>query len=375
MRSSRHAWGDSRSGHAKGHGLVVSVGRRLFPWRDVVLPWLASRLVVDLAMLVGASSLFGPALPWSSGFTGWDFGWYRQIAEVGYGAPPVSGVQSTWPFFPLFPGVVRVGDWMGMPSGLTAFLVNHAVFLVALAGVHRLASRHLPASAARLSVWALVLFPGSVSFSLGYPSAIFLAASVWAFCCLEERHDLGAAALGVVVTMVRPNGLLVVAAMGLFVLRSPGLAELRRAVLIAMPSALAIGLWCLQVERWTGDPFAFWTSKGAWEELTIIELIRTHDHAGLVHVAMAVPAALVILFAWRRLPLAWPAMVAAYLVPPALLAVVGLGRYASESFPVAIAAGDVLDRCSAKVLGMVLAASTCGLASFSVMVVRYDFVP
>ncbi len=364
---------------------MVRIGGRLFPWRAVVLPWLTSRFIVDVSMLVGASSLFGKSRPLTEGFVGWDFGWYRHIAEIGYGPPPVPGVQSTWPFFPLFPGVVRVGDWLGMPSGLTAFIVNHIVFLVALGGLYRLASRHLPDSAARLSVWALVLFPGSVSFSLGYPSAIFLAASVWAFWFLEERRYVLAAALGVVVTMVRPNGILVVVAMGLVVLgslrstdsdpRDEWFTVLRRAALVGVPSLVAIGAWCWQLNRWTGDPFAFWTAKAAWDELTILEFISTRDHAGFVHVLMAVAAVAVLAFAWRRLPLAWLVMVAAYMVPPGLFAVVGLGRYANESFPIAIAAGDVLDRCAKPLRRVIFIVSATALASFTVMVVRYHFVP
>lgn len=350
-------------------------GEPLFPWRAVLAPWLVSRLVVDVSVLVGASSLFGSPLPWSSGFTGWDFGWYRFIAEVGYGSPPVSGVQSPWPFFPLFPGILRVGDWLGVPAGLVAFVVNHLVFLVALVGVHRLASRHLRASAVRLALWALVLFPGSVSFSLGYPSAIFLAASVWAFVFLEERRDLAAAAVGVVATMVRPNGIIVVAAMGLYMLRTPDLKALLRAGRIAAPSGVAIGAWCWQLNRWTGDPFAFWTSKAAWDEMTILEFIRTHDHAAFVHLVMVAPVVVVLLLARKVLPVAWLAMTAAYLVPPGIFAVVGLGRYAGESFPMAFAAGEVLEKCSIRLRSMVFAASSLALASFTVMVVRYHFVP
>lgn len=351
------------------------LGRELFPWRSVVAPWLFSRVLVDLAFVVAASSAFGSGLGLTAGFTGWDFGWYRLIAEVGYGTPPIPGVQSPWPFFPLFPAVMRAGGWLGIPSGLSAFLVNHLIFLIAIAGVHRLASRHLSDDAARLSVWALVLFPGSVSFSLGYPSAIFLAASVWAFLCLERGLDASAALLGVVATMVRPNGVITVAAMGLFILRFPAWASFRRAVLVALPSAVALGLWCWQLQRWTGDPFAFWTAKAAWDELTIVEFIRTHDHAGLVHVVMGVAVIGALVGGRKRLPFAWVAMVAAYLVPPALFAVVGVGRYASESFPVAMAAGDALERCSLKVRVCTLISSAIGQLAFSIMVVRSHFVP
>ncbi len=350
--------------------------KQLFPLREVVLPWFVSRLFVDLALLIAASSLLGTSKSLTAGFTGWDFGWYRHIAEFGYGPPPVDGMQSAWPFFPLFPGILRIAGWFGIPYGLTAFVVNHVMFLLALAGLYRLASRHLSPNASRLSIWALALFPASVSFSLGYPSAIFLAGSVWAFCFLEERRDWAAALLGVVVTMVRPNGILVVVAMGLAVLRFPIHRHFqKRAILIGAPSLLAIGTWCWQLDRWTGDPFAFWTAKAAWDELTIIEFINTQDHVGLAHVSMALVVLGVLVLGWKRLPLAWVMLIAAYLVPPGLFAVVGLGRYANETFPIAIAAGDLLDRWPKMIRNAVFLTSTFALTAFSVMVVSYDFVP
>src|SRR6185437_7712739 len=103
-------------------------------------------------------------------------------------------------------------------------------FLVALAGVYRLASRRGGSRVAALAVWALALFPASFVFSMTYPSAIFLAASVWAFVLVEERHDLAAGLVVVAAALVRPNGLVV--ALALIV----AVRTWRRAVIVAAPS-------------------------------------------------------------------------------------------------------------------------------------------
>ena len=80
--------------------------RSLFPWRAVVLPWLASR-VVCAAVIVGAASWpFGEGVK-LRGFQVWDGVWYTAIARDGYGALPVGNLQTRWPFFPLLPGILQ----------------------------------------------------------------------------------------------------------------------------------------------------------------------------------------------------------------------------------------------------------------------------
>src|SRR5206468_1560829 len=130
------------------------------------------------------------------------------------------------------PAVIRALRHV-MDDDLGTFIVNQAAFLVALVGVYVLARRHVSGRAAELATWALALFPASFVFSLGYPSSLFLAAMVWAFVLVEDRHDLLAGALAVAATMLRPNGFVVVLALAVAV-RAP-----RRIVMVALPAFLA----------------------------------------------------------------------------------------------------------------------------------------
>ncbi|HEX6311975.1 MAG TPA: hypothetical protein VF152_10145, partial [Acidimicrobiia bacterium] len=68
--------------------------RRLFPWRAVVLPWLVSRAVSAVVVVVAGSS--GARVRFA-GFFAWDGGWYEHIARFGYGPPPPDDVQTPWP--------------------------------------------------------------------------------------------------------------------------------------------------------------------------------------------------------------------------------------------------------------------------------------
>src|SRR5262249_47412598 len=152
------------------------------------------------------------------------------------------------------PGLIRALSEVADDKA-AIFVVNQLLFLVALAGVYRLAARHGGTTVATLSVWALALFPASFVFSMTYPSAIFLAASVWAFVLVEEQHDVAAGLVAAAAALVRPNGLVLAVALVVAVW------SWRRAVLVAVPSVVAVVAWCVYCYDRTGDAFVFLTTQ------------------------------------------------------------------------------------------------------------------
>lgn len=362
----------------------------LFPVWPVLVPFVVSRL------LAGGSLILGGSESWSKltalWFVSWDGQWYLGIAQGGFGPPPVDPtvVQSPWPFFPLLPGMVRALAELGLSDRFALVALNHLAFLLALAGVWRLVRRHAGHRAATYTTWATACFPIAIVFSMGYPSSVFLAASVWAVCLLEEHHDVGAAALALVATAVRPNGIVVavvlVAAVvladrvpgpflaSLLRLRPTG-ASLRRAALVGAPSVLFVVVWCALCWRWTGDPFVFWTTKAAWHELTIVQFVRTPENGAIPHAITGVAAIAAFVLVARRFPLHWSLFALLYLGPPLVLGVVGLGRYANECFPVMAAGGVLLDRMPTWLARVMIAVSAAGLVLFGVLVSRYRYLP
>jgi hypothetical protein len=343
--------------------------RALFPWRDVVLPWLVSRALTATVVAGAASWPFSDGLRFR-GFFAWDGGWYSHIARFGYGPPPTEGVASPWPFFPLLPALIRGLDEVGIPGRAGVVVLNHFVFLVALAGLHRLARRHASTRAAGLAVWALALFPGAFVFSMLYPSAIFLAASVWAFLLAEDRQDLGAAALLAVAAMTRPNGLVLAVALAL------ALRSWRRVAVVSGPAIAAVGVWCALCWHWTGDPVVFFTAKSAWGEVTLFTLLfPISDYGALVHFALGTAALVVVAVEWRALPRPWSAFTVLYLLPPLVLGIIGLGRYTNECFPPFVAAGRALERWSSSLRRAAITVSAGALVVCGTAIVRYHFVP
>ncbi len=341
----------------------------LLPWREVVLPWLVSR-VYSVFLIVGAASVGHDGLR-ATGFAKWDGQWYLAIARFGYGATPVEGVQTRWPFFPGFPGVIHGIREIGLPDRGSVLVLNHLVFLIALAGVWRIARRHTSPGPARLAVWSLALFPGAIVFSMVYPSAIFLAITVWAFILVDDRHDVAAAVLVTGAALVRPNGIVLAIAL-VVVLRS-----WRRVLLVCAPSVVAVVLWCIACYHWTGDALVFLSSKEGWPEVTVKAFVLApwrYDYV-FPHLFLALAALGALWLVRRRLPAAWTLFTLLYLLPSLGLGMVGLGRYANECFPPFVAAGELLHRARRWVRIAAFAAAVVGQAVCAWWVIHLHYLP
>jgi hypothetical protein len=347
---------------------------QLVPWRPVLLAWAASRvLTVFVLMVLGARN---PPHPDITRMVMWDGGWYQLIATHGYGAPPVAGVWSVWPFFPLYPVLVSGLHLLGSPYSFAQVVVANAALLVALAGVWRLARRHVSATAAGYAVWITALFPGAITFTMGYPDSLFLAGAVWAFVFLEERRPVACGLAALVATASRPNGFVVAISLVVAVVvqhRRRDREQARTLAAVVGPSALFLVVWMGVCWYHTGDPLVFFSAKSAWVEYTLVEA-PTYLPASL-HVLMAVLLVLPFVLSIRRQPPAWIVLVALSLLPSLALGVVGLGRYAVQCFPLAIAAGALLDRWGARAARLLIAGSAAAIVGWALLITHQSYVP
>ncbi|HEX9466954.1 MAG TPA: glycosyltransferase family 39 protein [Acidimicrobiia bacterium] len=337
-----------------------------FPFGAVVLPWLVSR-VLSVAVLMLAVDDPRRGSRFTQVAMRWDGAFYLAIARQGYG--PVGVPFPRWPFFPGLSGVVHAldevtsGEW-------PIFVVNQLALLVAFAGLYRLARRHSSPRAATFAVWAIALFPVSFVFSMTYPSALFLAASVWAFLLVEEHHDVSAGVLVGAAAMLRPNGMVVAVAL-LFVV---GVG--RRAVIICGPAVAAVGGWCWYCYDRTGDALVFLNTKARWDEITLWRVLSGHGKlAVLPHGVLAFLALAAVFWQRRRIPMAWQVLAVLYLLPSLVTGMVGLGRYANECFVPFVTAGAILERMSARARYALFALSGGVLVVFAFLSARYELVP
>ncbi|MCU1502589.1 MAG: hypothetical protein JWM12_1943 [Ilumatobacteraceae bacterium] len=364
--------------HRGGRDTVRVRARRVSATASVLCIWALSRVVVAAGLTLGYSWSRGVVS--GGGFFVWDGRWYRQIALLGYGGPPRAGIESPWPFFPLLPGLVHLVRAVGL-SDVAVLVANHLLFLVALLGVRRLADRHFGRDVTRWSIWALAVFPMSGVFSMLYPSAIFLAASVWAFELAEQRRWGCSGLAACAATMVRPNGLIVVIVLAVATLSAqPARRRLSIAARLAGPSAVAIALWTGFCWQRTGNPFVFVSAKSAWDEVTAIGFgHRVVDDlqfdSVMLHVVIGVVAATALWVARDRLPRSWVVLGAITVTLPLVTGLLGLGRYSNECFPVGIAGGVLLVRLPPRARSTVLIASTAGSFAVAVAMASQRLLP
>jgi hypothetical protein len=313
--------------------------KELAPWQVVLAPCLASRLFSDV--LVAGMALLRGRTVLRHGFASWDGRWYSWIAAHGYTAlpPHAHHHQTPWPFFPLLPAAMRAISSLGVSIPVSGIAFNHVAFFVALIGIYRIAVRHTSSRGARIAVWVAAVGPFAFVFSMIYPSAIFLAASVWAFLLVEEGNDLAAGFAAAAATLARPDGAVVVIVL-LFVVRF----DWSRAVRVAGPAATAFGAWMLFNLTRTGDALRFLHAKRAWHEVDLGALLHDPATNPLFHVAIAGLAIAIVLAVRRVIPRSWSWFTVLYLVPSFALGVIGMGRYATETFPPVVASGVLLER-------------------------------
>jgi hypothetical protein len=339
--------------------------------RAVAVPFVVSRVLADVLIVVMARTrrIDLPSAYWH-GFAKWDGSWYASIARFGYNQAWVPGQESPWPFFPLLPGIMRVLHWLGPTEAAAAVVVNHGIFFFGLIGLALLARRHFDECTARLAVWTIALFPSSFLFSMAYPSAIFFAGSVWAFLLVETRRDVMAAIATLAVVMVRPNGFLVAFAL-VIALRG----EIRRIVVVCGPAALAFGAWCLYNLDRTGDALTFYKAKDGWPEIDLVDFVLRDRKIAVPHLLLAAAAVLAVVLVRRKLPAAWIALTALMLVLPLAVGMVGMGRYAGETFPPFVAAGATMRTWPRAVVVAFFTASAALMALCAYWVIHLDYIP
>src|SRR3954449_11714598 len=171
-------------------------------------------------------------------FARWDSVWYLAIANDGYPADDPRRAA----FFPLYPLLVRAANTVVREPIVAGTLVSLACFLVALVLLHRLTALELGAPAARMSVWALALFPGAVFFSAVYSEALYLALSIGCLYAARTGRWGLAGAAGALGAATRSAGVLLVVPLAVMWLTRADGAPHRRVRDAAWIALVPVGL-------------------------------------------------------------------------------------------------------------------------------------
>lgn len=262
-------------------------------WRPCLAAFLAARVALSLAsvLAVGLVDPLPPVdVPGRAGppaTPGWhnaldaterqDAVWYLRLAADGWALDDGSAA-----FFPLYPLAVRTVSWV-LPGDdlVAALLVSNLAFLGALLALFALTAEAFGERAARRTVVVAAAFPTAFFFLAPYGESLFLFLSVLAF--REARHDrwLPAAAAGVLATLTRSAGVLLVPALLVEAIagradRQPLLPRVAGAAAVALGPLLWFGWWGLAHGRWTAplDAQAAWQREPAWPWVTLADAVR-----------------------------------------------------------------------------------------------------
>jgi len=202
-----------------------------------------------------------------------DAAWYLAIANHGY---EVGGRAA---FFPVFPGLVRVGgELLGSPL-IAGILISSVCGLGGLYFLHRLVALDYGLERARTVVWLAAWFPGALVMSAVYSESIFLLVSVGAIYAARLGRWPLAGMLGAAAAATRSGGVIVIVPLLIIYLYGPRLDRPARDLLrglwpryrpradilwllLGVPAGLAA--YVLYLGLTTGDPTSVFSAQAAW---------------------------------------------------------------------------------------------------------------
>ena len=291
------------------------------------------------------------------GFTRWDAGWYRDIAEKGYTnlPQPVSGQRDTafWPGYPFIVHLAR--PLTGGNTLLAGILVSNVCFLAAGILLFAWCRKLFDRQVAERSVVLWMLFPFAFFMSAVYAESLFIASVLAAFLAGEHRRWWLAGACAIVAGTTRAVGFLVVPA--LVILYMEQIRFDWRRVRWNFGGTLLGCLGPLSVMAYMGwrfgNPLVFQESERAigWMEaqelIDVVHTIRACLNwelflAGRIPLIKLLPivclplALLMVGMTWRRFSWAYRFWTLAS-IAIGFTAWHGFGRYCSVIFPLAVA--------------------------------------
>jgi hypothetical protein len=357
------------------------------PLRAAVPPFITSRAAMLIVGFVAVRTIGFATTPewraltndWLDLFARWDAGWYYEIASRGYPSHFNPQRMNAVAFFPGLPLAMHAAAYvLGLHlwgGGIAAVLM---AFLAGLVYVYRLARLDMPADRARAALMFLAFYPFAVCYGAVLTESLFLLAAAAAFYHFRRGQLAWAAAFGLGVGLLRPNGFLLAVPLALlavipFAAGRGWLAPFQRrgaartdpardgavrwsalAVQLLVAAAPAIGMlgYAAYIHSLTGNALAWMQAQAAWGRATAggldlldarRDLVGLHGWGGYlrlypVELLEAAAAFFALGAVWpivRRFGLAYGVFVAMAVVPPLFtMGPVSLGRYTAPLFPI-----------------------------------------
>jgi len=146
---------------------------------------------------------------WIEPWLRWDAHYYTSIAENGYTFAPQ--IHSSAAFFPLYPALIRVTALLTGSIDSAALLVSNLALLAALIALQLLAEREdLYAPARTRTMVYLLTYSMAFFLGAGYAESLFLLFTIGCMYAARNQHWTWAIVLGMLATLTRITGVLMV---------------------------------------------------------------------------------------------------------------------------------------------------------------------
>jgi hypothetical protein len=372
-----------------------------------VLPaWIAARVLVVVSLILAhlVVTVVRPHNPAAvqrvhQGLLAWDGGWYAAIGGHGYAAAGTQAVR----FFPGYPMAARGLAWIpGISVGTALVVISNVCALAAMGALlilvrHDLDDRNL----ARRSVWLMALAPSAYCLVMGYADAALLLFSVVTVLGARTGRWWWAAAAGLGAGLVRPVGVLLVVPVVIELWQSRRTAtttgstlgpDTANATITAPAPAPAtitapgsgLGGWTARGAAvlaplagmgaylaWVGHQFGDpWLPLRIQQEQghrgsvtvplaamghTLASLAHGHHLGSALHIPWVLLCVVLLVVAYRRLPLSYAALATAMLaVSLTSTNLDSFERYALGAFPLVVAASTLTSHRRVEVVVLVL---------------------
>lgn len=196
----------------------------------------------------------------------WDGLWYRLIAIEGYDLHVAQAA-----FWPLFPWAMRaLSDLTGMSTDVAGYLIANVSFFIALILLYRLVSLDFDERVARVTLWAIALFPTAFFFSAVYTESPFLMLLVGSLYAARRGSWWLAGVVGALAALTRSYGMFLVAPLGLLFIQERGF-YLRRWIPTALAPALPLAgpaIFSWHLDRVWNDPWAWKNVQEQWNRFS-----------------------------------------------------------------------------------------------------------
>lgn len=295
----------------------------------------------------------------------WDSGWYLSIIRNGYSYDPDS--QSNIAFFPAFPYLTRLFDWI-LPGGeiFAGLLVVHLALLGALLYIFQLARIDYPDETAWRTLFFLLIFPTALFFSAFYTESLIIFGMAGTLYHARRGQWLLAGLFGAFAGLTKLIGVILIIPVALELLR-------QRALRLNNPRAWIGGVLTLggsiaylgYLHVWLGDFRTYFWNQGHWarqsfdpepfiklgkfltgREMGYLpypgEVSEIHNFYFLLDMGTLFIFLAAGIYLWVRVLPSYGALVLAGALVPALSGTpMALARYMAILFPVFLLAGRI----------------------------------